>query len=244
VDDLTIIYYTANRLSNHFHQNTLKCLRWAAGDIPVVSVSQKPMDLGENICVGDIGAHTHNIYKQFLIGARSAKTRYIAAAEDDVLYSPEHFRTRLPNPGTFLYDMNRWSIYTWCGPPVFSYKPNRLVLHQLICERDLFVEAMEERFAKYPDRSMRKVRRFGEPGRNSGEKSLGVTLRVAETFWSAKPSIIFTHKESLWYAEYQKNKSLGPEIRRELRDWGTAEEILSLYRSVDEDYPYDPLLNR
>lgn len=233
MDDLTIIYYTANRISNYFLASTGKQLLAAADGIPIISVSQEPLELGENICVGNIGVHTFNIYKQFLIGAKAAKTKYIAAAEDDVLYSHEHFHTRLPAPGTFLYDMNRWTIFTWSKPPIFSYKPDRVVLHQLICERDLFIEAMEERFSKYPDQSMRKVFRFGEPGKHRDEKSLGVKLRVAKRFWSKKPSIVFCHREALQYVQFGKRKAPGPERKKHLPGWGAAVDIAKLYRRAD-----------
>jgi hypothetical protein len=60
------------------------------------------------------------IYRQVLEGAKQASTDYVAVAEDDVLYSPEHFKFR-PKPGHWGYNMNPWSIYTW-GEPIFTYK--------------------------------------------------------------------------------------------------------------------------
>ena len=40
----------------------------SAGDTPIISVSQKPMDLGNNICVGDVERSSQNGYMQLLIG--------------------------------------------------------------------------------------------------------------------------------------------------------------------------------
>ena len=68
MNDLTIIYYTANHISDYFMANTKKQLIRAIGDAPIISVSQKPMKLGKNICVGDIGRSGYNLYKQILIG--------------------------------------------------------------------------------------------------------------------------------------------------------------------------------
>src|SRR3989338_4917546 len=146
--DLTIIYYTSNYLDDHnpyFLANTKKQLLEAVGNLPVISVSQKPIDLGTNICLGDIGRSHLNIFRQILVGAKAAKTKYVAMAEDDILYSCDHFHTYLPEKDKFAYNMSKWSIYTWTKPPTFSFKA-RLVVNSLIAKRDMLVEAMEERF--------------------------------------------------------------------------------------------------
>ena len=148
MNDVTIIYYSANTISDEFYQKTKGALLKAAGNIPIISVSHKPMDLGKNICVGDIGASNINIYKQLLIGAKEATTEYIATAEDDTLYSESHYAHR-PSEGMFGYNMNKWSLFTWSDPPIFSNR-GRMTLNALIAPRKLLIEALEERFAKYP----------------------------------------------------------------------------------------------
>ena len=61
-DDLTIIYITANVVKEKFGEKVREKLLESAGDFPIISVSQKPMDFGENICVGEIGVNFRNIY--------------------------------------------------------------------------------------------------------------------------------------------------------------------------------------
>ena len=107
--DLTVIYYTANLISDYFADNVRKKLLEVLGDTPLISVSQKPIDFGENICVGEIGASNYNVYFQILKGAKAAKTRYVMMAEDDTLYPPEHFLQR-PPVGSFAYNLNRWTV--------------------------------------------------------------------------------------------------------------------------------------
>lgn len=80
-NDLTIIYYTANFISEKFMENIKSQLLTAAGDLPIISVSQKPMKFGQNICVGNIGRTHINIWRQAYIGALEAKTKYIALIE-------------------------------------------------------------------------------------------------------------------------------------------------------------------
>jgi len=53
MNDLTIVYYTANYINKWFADQTKKTLLEAISGLPLISVSQKPMDFGENICVGD-----------------------------------------------------------------------------------------------------------------------------------------------------------------------------------------------
>lgn len=108
--DKTIIYYTANRESEALTKLVQKTLLEAADGLPIISVSQKPIDFGENICVGDVGFSSHNSVRQVLIGAEKATTRYVALAEADCLYPKEHFRYKPRNDKIFWYDRNVWML--------------------------------------------------------------------------------------------------------------------------------------
>ena len=230
-NDLTIIYYTANKISDYFYQNAKEQLLKSAGNIPIISVSQKPIDLGQNICVGDIGQSYINIYRQALIGAKAAKTRYIVMAEDDILYSPEHFAHR-PAPGIFEYNLSVQAIYSWSNPPIFSYKGRR-VLSNLICERDLFITAMEERFAKYPDEKSIPLGSWSEPGKY--EKALGVTVRKSEGFMTEIPNVVFSHPDAIGYAYLGERKARGTNPTEEIPYWGKAKDIINnFYKNNNE----------
>ena len=106
--DKTIIYYTANReskgLTKLVQETLLKC------GLPIISVSQKPIDFGENICVGEVGFSSHNSVRQVQIGAEKATTRYVALAEADCLYPKEHFEYTPPRKDIFYYDRNVWML--------------------------------------------------------------------------------------------------------------------------------------
>jgi hypothetical protein len=223
--DKTIIYYTANHVSYFFANNVRIQLLKSIGNMPLISVSQKPIEFGENICVGDIGRSQFNTYKQALIGAKAAKTKYIALCEDDVLYSAEHFDCS-PSERTFAYDDNIWNIYTWTKPPMFSYKGRRN-LNGLICERELFIEAMEERFAKYDEKNYPK-HLFGEPGKY--ERQLKVTVRNWEFYPTEKPSVAFSHPTELSYAGLGRRKKIGLKPTTVLKPWGSADEVLQFYK--------------
>jgi len=224
-NDLTVIYYTANVISEWFAENIRFQLKSVIGDAPLISVSKKPIDFGTNICVGNTPRSNANIYRQALTGAKAATTKYIAMAEDDVLYSPEHFKHR-SSPGKFAYNVGYWGLYTWSDPPVFSFKGRRNT-HSLICERDLFIEAVEERFAKHPDDDKIDPNLFGELGKY--DRQLGVTVRETEEFYTHPPNIMFSHESALAFSNLGKRKRLGVMLADRIPYWGTAREIRKMY---------------
>jgi hypothetical protein len=226
MDDTTIIYYTANRVKPTLRDAVIKQLRKAAGNSPIISVSQKPMDLGHNICVGDIGQSVRNMFVQLLSGARAAETKYVATAEDDVLYPYEHYHTKHPTDGKFMYDYNRYSIFTW-KPPAFCYVPMGTTI-SLICNRELLIEALEERFTKYQgpweQRENGKVT-VGEPGRNEGKA--GLVPRDVQRFRAKKAFVYFDHEDCLCYRGLGKRKLSSRKQVDWLEGWGTAAEVLT-----------------
>lgn len=243
-EDLTIIYYTCNYLEKAnpiFLANTVRQLVKAVGDLPIIVVSHKKVKKFEgyegefkNVVLGDIGREHLNIYKQLMIGARNAKTPFVASAEDDILYSREHFHTKLPPDDVFLYDMNKLSLFTWTDPPLFSFRHNRKVVNQLIAPRMMLVSAMEERFVKYKilrskGRSKQSIIKYwGDPGRY--ESLLGVSHRKSDTFMCTNPSIVFTHPKAYGYEfNHGTRKRLGDLRIIEVPRWGTAENVLKAY---------------
>lgn len=231
MNDITVVYYTSNYLDSRnpdFLRATREQLLRAKGDCPLISVSQKPIDFGTNICVGDIGRSHLNIYKQILIGCLEAKTKYVALAEDDILYSPEYFTTHIPSPETFAYNMCKWSVYTWVKPAMYAFK-HRAVIHSVIAERDLFIASLEERFAKYPDPDNTPLVYWADFGRL--EKHLGVTVRKTEEYYSKVPSIVFSHEDAFGFLKMGKRKKLDYVRAYDIPVWGKASDILKLYES-------------
>lgn len=229
--DLTIIYYTANRLKPFFAENVRKQLVKAADGIPIISVSHQPMNFGTNICVGTGVYSAMQIYRQILIGAKAAKTKYIAMAEDDTLYSPEHFRTYMPKDDEFAYNFCRWSIYTWVSPPTYSLKYRR-VMSTLVAPRALTIEALEERFTKYPtEASLKNLEVFSEFGKY--EKILGVTPRKSVDYRSYVPCIVFSHEEALGWNVLGKKKRMGQLRAYDIPVWGRAEDVLKNFYGID-----------
>ena len=87
----TIIYLSSNRESPEFERKIQEDLYSKHGNLPIVSVTQKPSSLGNNLCVGDVGTSGFNFIRQVLIACEMAQTDYVIHAEADCLYSPDYF---------------------------------------------------------------------------------------------------------------------------------------------------------
>lgn len=251
--ELSCIYYTSGHLEEknpYFLENTKKQLVKAIGgkNIPLVIVSQKPINKWfdyhindvEKIVMEGIGRSHLNIYRQILEGCKRADTKFVAMVEDDILYSPEHFDFRHyikdPQDDVFYFDMCKLSIFTWIKPALFSFRFKREVVNQLICNRELLIESMEERFRrvdelkeKYGWPEEKIIKYFGDPGRY--ENLLGVTVRKTRQESCNNPSIVFSHEYAYGYEVNQgKRKRLGDLRILEVPYWGTAESVLKLYQ--------------
>ena len=144
---VTIVWYTCNTLDPFLMQKCQEYLLKAAEGKRIISVSQKLLDFGDNLCVGEIGRSHISLFTQILVGAKAATTKYVALAEHDDLYSAEHFNWVPPRDDLFYYNTNHWFV-KWGGVDsgAYSYQ-KRKVLSNLICNRELLIEAVEEKLA-------------------------------------------------------------------------------------------------
>ena|ERR1035437_7555849 len=216
MSDLEIVYYTANALPIKFAEAVRGQLDEARGEIEMVIISQPTTQPRSQA----------QIYRNVLSGAKVATTKYVACCEDDVLYSQEHFKFR-PKQGHWGYNMNSWSIFTW-GEPVFTYKApgGRRNLNSLICEREMLIEHLEERFRLWPDEV--DINIFGEPGKYDNQ--LGTTPYPSQDFYTNPPNIVFSHQANLQFEGLGTRKALGQVRALEIPVWGRAEDVVKLYQ--------------
>ena len=135
----TIIYYTANQEKPEFEAKIIKNLKKQAGDIPIISVSRKPMNLGKNICVGEKPICYSNSFRQLLIGLKEAKTKFCLAAESDCLYPPEYFQFTPPNDQVYRYT----NIYVHFDGYNGLWK-KRWVEAAQMCNRKVWIKKIED----------------------------------------------------------------------------------------------------
>lgn len=208
--DLTVIYYSARVIAEHFasavQAELLACLRQISPRPTLVTVTHGwPLTFGDvNLTVGDPVPSISQVYRNVLFGCHAATTPYVAFAEDDTCYVPEHFAYR-PALDTFSYNEQRLVLTRRLSADgtrreaIYFFNP-RTQMAMGIAPRQLLIETLEERFAKHPnpplDTTVAKNAGHGEPGRY--EKNLGLTPRKLERFpWTTRPNITVNHSASL-----------------------------------------------
>ncbi len=210
MNDLTLLFVTAGERPKRweaFHTEQLEKLPY-----PIITLRDE-QKMGYE-----------RIYKKMLEGAKQATTPFIAVVEDDVLYPPDHFIYR-PKMDEFSYNQNRWALFTW-GVPTYSWR-NRKSNCSLIAPRQLAIDALEERFAKYPDGIPAEF--VGELGRARVDKWLGVTPRKSVE-WHSKVSVIqINHDEGTEDRQSRHRKELGPMRAYDFPYWGRAEDLIKEY---------------
>ncbi|MCX6702771.1 MAG: hypothetical protein NTW60_02800 [Candidatus Wolfebacteria bacterium] len=226
MQDLTVIYLTASQIPELFAEYQRKILLEAIGDTPLISISRKPLGFGVNLLDTDKQGYI-NIYHQMLRGAKIATTEYVAIAEDDVFYPQEHFAFYRPEKDTFAYNQNRFALFTW-GVPTYSWR-NRKSNCSLIAPRELMIEALEERFKKYPGDTMRKEH-IGELGRANVDRWLGVTIRKSIEVYSETSIIQINHENATEDRQARRRKKLGPIKAYDIPFWGKADELMKHYQ--------------
>lgn len=126
-----IVYISSNREDPKFEQNVIEDILSKKGDLPVFSVTQKPMyttdgwgsashtpdgltvqagPFGSNICVGDVGASGFNFCRQLQMATELADVDYVISCEADCLYSPDYFEFVPPKLDAVYRNTNNYVI--------------------------------------------------------------------------------------------------------------------------------------
>lgn len=226
-NDITIIFLTQNKLSEKWVAYHRAVLEDAADGAPIISVSRKPIDFGTNIIQTEPESAV-NIFWQTLRAAKIATTPYIGMAEDDTLYPKEHFHSFRPAPNVFAYNQTRWGMFAW-GKPIY-YWTSTVSCMTMIAPRELAIEALEERFAKYPLETQGNINAGGELGKREREILLGVKPQNLQVFFTSDPILYIQHKESVDVLNQKQRKRM-PRVRAyEIPNWGRSEDMIKKFQ--------------
>jgi len=105
-----IIYISSNREKPEFENKIVEDMLEKKGNLPVYSVTQKPMVFGINKCVGNVGTSGFNICRQLQIVIGMVKEDYVISCEADCLYSPDYFRFIPPRLDAVYRNTNNYVI--------------------------------------------------------------------------------------------------------------------------------------
>lgn len=215
--DITVLYYTSNREDERFEDRIKTKLLESIGGLPLISISHKPIDLGKNICVGDVGASGFNMFRQVLIGCKEAKTRFIITAEADCLYSPDYFQF-VPERDDVCYRNN--NTYLMGLRRDYFYKKNEGGSWVQAINREFYIDRLEYLFEGAPEWSVEEKNFPKERGK--GEDIF--PKDEIQRFTTKYPCISIKSGNGMRGYSHSENIPI-----YELPYWGTGKEFRKTY---------------
>ncbi|MEK7117085.1 MAG: hypothetical protein AAB837_02890 [Patescibacteria group bacterium] len=219
--DLTIIYYTSNRETPEFEQRIIDSILKVSGDLPIISISQKPIDFGENIVVGDVGVSGFNMFRQVLIGCEAAKTPFVISAEADCLYPPDYFQF-VPERDDICYRNS--NTYLLGHRRDYFYKKNEGGTWAQIIGREFYIRRLKELFDGAPkwcseEKNFPKERGKGED-----------VFEKIERFETANPCISIKSGKGMRHYSHSERVPI-----YDLPYWGDSKKFRDKYCYGDEN---------
>ena len=217
--DLTVIYYTANIEKSRFEYNIMRKIRRTIKplQLPLISVSQKPINFGKNICVGNVGLSAQNAWRQFQIGAMNADTKFVCSAEDDVLYAPDYFTFRPPREDAFYIAHPMYVLWTQRG------KMHAFGLKQQGSESTVIVG--RKYLIDMIDGMLEGLEKWNPIMEKHGSIPLLFKNANLEHFSTSVPSVTFKSDQDMHRRTFYKKGS----IVREIPYWGNAQDLIRKY---------------
>ena len=139
-----IVYYTDSQLEEKLATAVRKQIKKVAGLIPIISVSQEPLNFGKNICVGKKPRNTISMYEQQLEGLRAAPEGSIVyLCEHDVFYHSSHFAFLPKTKKHAWFNTNRY--HHKFGMDSFLKARGRRAYSQGVAYRETWIPHFETR---------------------------------------------------------------------------------------------------
>lgn len=209
-NDKTIIYYTANTEDPIFEQRIRDDLKKKAGDIPIISVSRKPIDLGTNICIGEQPVCYTNEWRQLFIGLKAAKTKFCLTAEADCLYPSDYFAFTPPVEDKIYYYDNIYIVWKYKNG---FWKKTGHCEGAEICGREYWISRLEPLLGE-----------GWEPLSRHEENLLVRKFFPTEGIWTGDPVISFKTRDGVSYRTTFINNKI-----KELPYWRKIEEVKKIF---------------
>jgi hypothetical protein len=214
---VTCVYYTNNREEPLFQERMQKTLLETLGDVPLISVSHKPMNFGKNICIGEKVPSSHNLYRQLQVGAIEAKTKYVCTGEADNLYPKEYFEF-LPANDRMIYKVGNIYILWALSNKVKQFYRKRESESAIVVGRDYLIETI--------DKQLKGKEQWGEKGDYEGIITPHLSnFGDCSIFHNAIPVITFKTDNNL-HRKSPYDRSSG---RTVVPYWGTCYSLIRKY---------------
>ena len=220
---VTIIYCSSNREMPEFEQRIRDNILKYCGDIPIISVTQKPIDFGTNICVGDhVGVSGFNFFRQSLIACKAAKTKFVLSCEADCAYPPDYFEW-IPERDDICYRNS--NLYVMPQHRALFWKKEEGATHAQIVGREFYIQRLEHLFQGEPEWDADQKNFPKEKFRN---KKDDVFRDFQKTRYETRnPVVQIKTSQSMRHYTNSDRKN-----RDKLPFWGTGEEFRKKYYDI------------
>ena len=204
------VYYTDNqceeRITNIVRQQLKKI------KLPIISVSQFPIDFGDKNIVINLNRSHLTMFKQILAGIEAIDTDIIFLTEHDVLYHPSHFDF-IPTEKMFYYNEHTYKLDYKTGQGLFYYTKQT----SGVCAfRDLFLEHYTKRVKIVEEQGFTRKMGF-EPGTRRG-----IDDYTSQRYMSEFPNVDIRHRANLTSNRFKKEEFRS---QRSIRGWKLVDEI-------------------
>lgn len=180
----TLIYYSSNREKPEFEQRIKNNILKNCGDLPIISVTQKPISFGKNIVVGDVGASGFNMFRQVQIACREAKTKFVTSIEADCVYPPDYFQF-VPKYKDKCY--RNKNLYVMGQHRTYFFKKEEGATHAQIVGRQFYLDTLNRLFEGAPKWS---VEEKNFPKERSNHKQEDVFTKNEIEYYETKNPVI------------------------------------------------------
>lgn len=210
-----IIYYTSNREDPKFESRIQENLLKVCGGLPIISVSHHPIDLGKNICVGDVGTSGFNMFRQVQIACEATDADFVISAEADCVYPPDYFEFRPPKLDICYRDSN---LYVMPDHRNYFFSKKEGATHAQIVGRKYYLETLNKLFKDAPAWSTEE-KNFPK------ERWKKEDIFDEIVYWESKNPVfqIKTHRSMRYYTHSARVPI------PTLPYWGSGKEIRALY---------------
>ncbi len=221
--DITIIYCSSNREMPEFEQRIRDNILKYCGDIPIVSVTQKPIDFGTNICVGDdIGVSGFNFFRQSLIACQAAKTPFVLSCEADCVYPPDYFTWIPPKLDVCYRNKN---LYVMGQHRTYFYKKEEGATHAQIVGREFYIKTLERLFEGEPKWSIEQ-KNFPKEKFHKHWEDVFAREKIAE-YETENPVVQIKTSQSM--RNFTKSDRIA---RHELPFWGSGRDFREKFYKI------------
>lgn len=206
-----IVFYTDNKLPLKIAHRVQKNLKRM--NIPIVSVSLKKMDFGNNVHLKRNRGYL-TLFKQILAGLEASESEIIFFCEHDIIYHPSHFSFTPERRDVFYYNENVWKVRIRDGHAV--HYPCKQT-SGLCAYRELLIEHYKKRVEVVE--AWGYTRKIGfEPGTHNRKER--IDEYGSKGWMSEHPNIDLRHNNNLTPSRWNPN-----DFRKKPKSWVESKEI-------------------